>query len=101
MVKEKANNSVTMMVRLLEVSRSGVCAWIKRRHTFSRRCARQRDLNRQVQWFHGRSRGTYGAPRITADLHAAGMRVDRKTVAWSMKRKGLEGLSTRSLSAWE
>ena len=96
MAQEKANYAVTMMARVLEVSRSGFYAWSKRRGTLGTRRARQQDLDEQVRWFHDRSRGTYGAPRITADLHDAGVDVDRKTVARSMKRQGLEGLSTRS-----
>lgn len=96
MVAEKANYPVTMMVRVLEVSRSGFYAWSKRRGIVGRRRQRQQDLDEQVRWFHDRSRGTYGAPRITADLHDAGIDVDRKTVARSMRRQGLEGLSTRS-----
>lgn len=96
MAQEKANYAVTMMARVLEVSRSGFYAWSKRRGTLGMRRVRQHDLDEQVRWFHDRSRGTYGAPRITADLHAAGVDVDRKTVARSMKRQGLEGLSTRS-----
>lgn len=35
-------------------------------------------------------------PGVAADMHAAGVGVDRKTAARSMKRQGLEGLSTRS-----
>lgn len=88
--------AVTMMARVLEVSRSGFYAWPKRQGTLGTRRARQQDLDEQVRWFHDRSRGTYGAPRITADLHDAGVDVDRKTVARSMKRQGLEGFSTRS-----
>ena len=79
MAQEKANYAVTMMARVLEVSRSGFYAWSKRRGTLGTRRARQQDLDEQVRWFHDRSRGTYGAPRITADLHDAGVDVDRKT----------------------
>ena len=43
------------------------------------RRARQYDLDEQVRWFYDRSRGTYGAPRITAELHDAGVDVNRKT----------------------
>ena len=96
MAAEKANFSVTMMARILEVSRAGFYAWFNRLGTISQRQARRDDLDAQVRWFHQLSRGVYGAPRITADLHAAGIVVDRKTVARSMRRQGLEGLSTRS-----
>ena len=68
-----------MMARVLEVSRSGFYAWSKRQGTLGTHRARQQDLDGQVRWFHDRSRGTYGAQRITADLHAAGVDVDRKT----------------------
>ena len=96
MAQEKANYPVTMMARVLDVSRSGFYAWSQRRNILGKRHARQQDLDEQVRWFHDRSRGTYGAPRITADLRDAGVCVDRKTVARSMRRQGLEGLSTRS-----
>ncbi len=44
---------------------------------------------------HARSRGTYGAPRIHAELRAQGIRVGRKRVARLMREAGLEGVSRR------
>ena len=41
------------------------------------------------------SRGTYGAPRIHAELAAKGIRVGRKRVARLMTQAGLAGVSRR------
>ena len=49
----------------------------------------------QVADFHQASDGVYGAPRILADLRAAGTRVSRKTVAASLRRQGLAGICPR------
>jgi hypothetical protein len=44
---------------------------------------------------HAASRGTYGAPRIHAELAAKGIRVGRKRVAQLMSQAGLAGASRR------
>src|SRR5215831_11667341 len=44
---------------------------------------------------HMRPRGTYGAPRIHAELTAKGIRVGRKRVARLMSRAGIAGVSRR------
>jgi transposase InsO family protein len=44
---------------------------------------------------HAASDGTYGAPRVTADLREAGERVNRKRVARVMRRFGVQGLRLR------
>ncbi|WP_443031760.1 IS3 family transposase [Streptomyces sp. 3211] len=44
---------------------------------------------------HARSTRTYGAPRITAELHDEGVRINHKRVARIMRTIGLEGLRLR------
>lgn len=44
---------------------------------------------------HAESDDVYGAPRVTAELDRGGMKVNKKTVAASMRRQGLEGISPR------
>nr|WP_156874593.1 IS3 family transposase [Vaginimicrobium propionicum] len=99
MEQEKANFEITRMARLLEVSRSGYYAWVKRRKTGpSPRAQKQAILDQKVREFHADSDGVYGAPRITADFHAEGTQVNVKTVAASMRRQGLEGISPRGFT---
>lgn len=96
MATEKANYSVRRMVRLLAVTKSGFYAWMKRRSAGpSKRARVQRDLDAQVRQVHTDSDDVYGAPRVTAELAREGRCVDEKTVAASMRRQGLEGVSPR------
>ena len=53
------------------------------------------ELRRRIRQVHERSRGTYGAPRIHAELVAGGVRVSRKRVARLMRQAGLQGASRR------
>jgi putative transposase len=96
MEAEKANYPVQRMARLLGVSRSGFYAW--RRHSLlesSSRAVVRAELDAKVRRAHRDSNGIYGAPRIRAVLARNGTGVDRKTVASSMRRQGLEGISPR------
>src|SRR6478736_8844756 len=96
MEAEKANYPVQRMARLLRVSRSGFYAWRQRVHSEATvRAAERADLDVKVRKAHVKSCGTYGAPRIRAELARNGTAVDRKTVAASMRRQGLEGISPR------
>jgi putative transposase len=82
-----------MMCRLLGVSRSGYYAW-KRRPTSARTLA-DRALTVRIRAIHRRSRGTYGVPRVHAELYAEGEHVARKRVAKLMRAAGLAGVSRR------
>jgi putative transposase len=52
-------------------------------------------LTEKIRHYHSASRGTYGSPRIHADLADEGIRVARKRVARLMRAAGLCGVSRR------
>ena len=81
------------MCRVLGVSPSGYHAWVRRGR--SRHARRDEELRGEVRGIHARSRGTYGAPRVHAELAAQGHAVGRKRVARLMREQGLAGVSRR------
>jgi putative transposase len=89
----RATYGVATLCRVLGVSPSGYYAWRKR--PLSARAERDIILTAEIEAIHERSRGTYGAPRIHAELRADGERVSRKRVARLMRTAGLEGVSPR------
>ena len=93
MSDHQAEYPIASMCRLLGVSSSGYYAWIKRRP--SRRAEEDAALLGEIHAAHVTSRGTYGAPRIHAELIAKGIHVGRKHVARLMSRAGLAGVSRR------
>ena len=86
-------HSVSAMCRVLGVSRSGFYAW-RRRRPSSRKRADQA-LTVRIRGIHRHSWGTYGAPRIQAELADQGVATSRKRVARLMRQDGLEGISRR------
>ncbi|WP_431941712.1 IS3 family transposase [Nocardia grenadensis] len=93
-----AGEDVARMARLLNVSRSGYYEYRKRCRSpsLTARAQRRADLAVEIMAHHRESDSTYGAPRITADLRAAGERVTEKTVAKIMASMGIEGISPRT-----
>ncbi len=81
------------MARVLGVSLSGYYAW--RRRTGSPRQEADEALTRRIRAIHQRSRGTYGVPRVHAELAEQGTAVGRKRVARLMRAAGLRGVSRR------
>jgi len=83
----------------MEVSRSGFCKWRETQAAGPSPAARRRaELDVKVVAFHKASDGVYGAPRILADLRDDGQTVSRKTVAASLRRQGLAGISPRAFA---
>jgi transposase InsO family protein len=81
------------MFRVLDVSTSGFYAWLVRKP--SKRARRDAELIEKIKRIHAESRGTYGAPRIHAELVHDGDRVGIKRVERLMRQAGLEGVSRR------
>ena len=61
----------------------------------SARAQRDAELTMQIHTIHLESRGTYGAPRVHAELAAQGIHVGRKRVARLMRAAGVQGVSRR------
>jgi putative transposase len=73
------------------VSSNGYHAWVKRRP--SRRAKADAGLAAENPCGHAASRGTYGAPRIHAELTAPGIRIGCEHVARLMSQADLRGVS--------
>ena len=92
--REKVNHEVRRMCRWLGVSPSGYYAW-RRRPPCPRQCedARLRELIRAI---HKGSRGTYGVPRVHAELWLEhGVRCSGKRVARLMRQLSIQGCHRR------
>jgi putative transposase len=90
---EKASFPIAMMCEVLGVSRSGFYDWRDREP--SARVRRDRRLRAHIRAAHRASRGTYGSPRIRAELRGQGLRVSRKRVARLMQEDALAGRPKR------
>src|SRR5439155_6237153 len=89
----QAVHPIATMCRVLGVSPSGYYAW--RERPLSRRARADVKLSAEIQAIHRASRGTYGVPRIHAELAERGIHVGRKRVARLMRGAGLQGVNRR------
>ena len=84
---------IAAMARVLGVSTAGYYAW--RSRPPSTRVAADEVLLKRVRTIHAVSRGTYGAPRVHAELRAEGRTVGKKRIARLMRTAGIIGVSRR------
>jgi len=89
----QADFPIATMCRVLGVSKSGYYAWCVRAPSL--REVEDDVLADEICEIHAGSRGTYGTPRVHAELAERGVRVGRKRVARLMKREGLQGVTRR------
>ena len=85
--------AIATMARVLGVSTAGYYAW--RSRLPSARAIADDALLRRVRTIHAVSRGTYGAPRVHAELRAEGRAVGKKRIARLMRAAGIVGVSRR------
>jgi len=95
--REKARHSVQRLCRLLGVSPSGFWAWHRR--SPSPRRAADAELLARIALAHAASRGTYGAPRIRAELRDAGITAGRRRIARLMRLAEIRGVTRRRFRA--
>ena len=93
MSDHRALYPVRVMCRVLEVSSSGYYAW--RRRGPSKRSKANAVLLKKIERFHKESDGTYGSPRIHADLKAENDGASLNRVARVMCAAGIQGVSPR------
>jgi putative transposase len=93
---ERAHHDVSILCRLLKVSRSGFYAWLSR--PTSARKLTDEVLTVQIRTAFDGNRKVYGAPCIHAELAEAGVHVGRKRVARLMRAADLVGCHRRKRS---
>lgn len=84
---------ITLMCRLLTVSRSGYYAWRKRQP--SAREMADTQLLEEIKKIFAASGQTYGSPRIHMELRAEGIRCSRKRVERLMRENGIKVVQKR------
>jgi len=97
MSAHQAEFPIRAMARALRVSVSGYYAW--RSRPASARAQMDAVLLRRIRTIYAASRGTYGAPRVHAELQVEGTAIARKRVARLMRQAGLRGVSRRRFPA--
>ncbi len=74
---------------MLQVSRAAYYHWSI--HPLSAHASADLVLSERIAAIHARSRQTYGAPRVHAELRICGERHSRKRIARLMRRAGIGG----------
>jgi putative transposase len=81
------------MCRVLGISTSGYYAWVGREP--SKRAREDEVLRKKIEAIHDESRGTYGRPRVHAELKEGNVHVGCKRVGRLMRQAGLRGVCRR------
>jgi putative transposase len=92
---KRTEHSISIMCRVLEVSRSGYHAWAQR--PLSARAVEDARLTLRIRELFPKRRSAYGSPRIWSDLTIDdGERIGRKRVERLMRLAGLSANPTRT-----
>jgi transposase InsO family protein len=91
----QARYGVKRLCRILKLARSSYYYWRSTETARAARDAADIALVAKIRAAHTASDGTYGAPRITAELQDNGLTVNHKRVARVMRRFRVQGLRLR------
>ena len=86
--KAKRRVSVSGMLKILGVSRSGYNAWLK--HVPSNAEKRRETVKAKIKDIYDESKQNYGAPKITQVLRKSGEIISERTVGQYMKQMGIK-----------
>ncbi|GGJ65934.1 hypothetical protein GCM10010121_090810 [Streptomyces brasiliensis] len=92
---EKTTHGVAFLCRLLKVARSSFSAWLAAQKARVAPQTADEALAHEITVIHLASRGTYGVPRVHAELRRLGRCVNRKRVARLMREHGIQGAHRR------
>jgi transposase InsO family protein len=88
----QAEFPITTLCRVVGVSKSGFYEWQARRAADPTEAERaEEELLGCIRVIHARSKGSYGCPRVAAQLAKDGRRVNHKRVERLMRKHGIQG----------
>ena len=85
------------MCRLLNISRSGYYAWVKRPQSLRKK--RNTELLEKIRNIHKVSRETYGSPRVTHALKNEGVQCGKNRIAKLMKENNIAAKTREKFKA--
>ncbi|MFI0859607.1 IS3 family transposase [Streptomyces smyrnaeus] len=86
---------VKRLCTILGIARSSFYYWCRTAADRAARQAADAALAARIRAVHRESDGTYGVPRVTAELRDEGERINRKRIARVMRSIGLAGVRLR------
>lgn len=93
MKKYRSTFAVEKMCKAFKVSRSGYYQWLNRKP--SARQVDKQSILQLIREIHQESKGRYGSPKITRELHKRGVHISRPRVAKLMKVAGIRSVVHR------
>ncbi|MEU5437227.1 IS3 family transposase, partial [Streptomyces sp. NPDC020719] len=92
----RAEHGVKRLCQVLGVSRSGFYYWVASAPARAARRVADARLTERIRRVHADSDGTYGVPRVTAELReSGGVPVNHKRVGRLMRAAGIAGFRLR------
>jgi transposase InsO family protein len=94
--EEKARHTIGLMTRLLEVSRAGYYAWVKRQGSRAPTASRRDELAALIKKIDEEKQQTYGFRRMLAELARRGVKASAGLVRKLMRELGVYGVQPRA-----